>query len=57
MTSLAINYVVNPLSKFWALLIYVSEVRGMTRAAEELYRQGYHKESQNVYQRIREMKI
>ena len=41
MTTLAINYVVNPLSGFWKRLERGMQRIGYARAASELRRQGY----------------
>lgn len=56
MTQMAINYVVNPFSRILKTIQYAMELRGMVRAADEMYRLGYIKEYQNVMQRVREMR-
>ena len=45
MTTLAMNYVVNPLAGFWRGVNNFVEVAGYARAAAELARLGYHKEA------------
>ena len=57
MTELAINYVVAPtgnfFKSFWATFMYAMELRGMVRAAEELRKMGYIKESNEIMTRAR----
>lgn len=56
MTQLAINYVVNPFSNILKTIQYSFELRGMVRAADEMYRLGYVKEYHDIMQRVRQMR-
>jgi hypothetical protein len=56
MTQVAINYVVNPFSQILKTVRYALELRGMVRAADEMYRLGYIKEYQETMQRVRDMR-
>lgn len=56
MTQLAMNYVVNPFSNILKTIQYAFELRGMVRAADEMYRLGYVKEYHDIMQRVREMR-
>jgi len=60
MTTLVMNYTVNPV---WSILksifrgmVHVSEVAGYSRAAAELARLGYYKESKEIMMKIKELK-
>ena len=55
MTTLAINYIVNPFSNILKTLKYAMEMAGMARAAQELYRLGYYKDYERIMNQIREM--
>jgi hypothetical protein len=54
MTAIAVNYVVNPLSKIWEGIKFGMELSGYVRAANELRRLGYYKEADKVLQSARE---
>lgn len=56
MTQLAMNYVVNPFSNILKTIQYAFELRGMVRAADEMYRLGYTKEYHDIMKRVREMR-
>lgn len=56
MTQLAMNYVVNPFANILKTIQYAMELRGMVRAADEMYRLGYMKEYQDLMQRVRDMR-
>ena len=53
MTDLAIKYVGNPIADFFRSLIRSAELSGMARAAYELKNLGYHKEADEVLERMR----
>ena len=60
MTTLVMNYTVNPI---WSILksiyrgmAHASEVAGYSRAAAELARLGYYKESKEIMMKIKELK-
>jgi hypothetical protein len=55
MSTIAINYIVNPFSNFFKTFQYAFEVAGMARAATELRRMGYEKEYQIIMKQIREI--
>ena len=55
MTQLAINYVVNPFSNILKTIQYAFELRGMSRAAEEMYRLGYMNEYHNIMKQVRDL--
>lgn len=56
MTQLAMNYVVNSFANILKTIQYAMELRGMVRAADEMYRLGYMKEYQDLMQRVRDMR-
>jgi len=56
MTAIAIKYVANPLSGFWASLCHFGEVVGYARAASELARLGYYEESKNCMMMLKKIK-
>lgn len=56
MASIAMNYFVNPFSNILKTIQYAFELRGMVRAADEMYRLGYTKEYHDIMQRVREMR-
>jgi hypothetical protein len=56
MTTLAINYIVNPFSNIVKTFKYAMEMAGMARAAQELYRLGYYKDYERIMDRMREMR-
>ena len=59
MTALVMNYTVNPLAGFFKRvyrgMIRSQMVLGYSRAAAELARQGYHKESKEVMMKLAEL--
>jgi hypothetical protein len=55
MTSLAMNYVVNPFLELLKSVKYGFEMAGMMRAARELRRMGYEKEYNTTIDRMREI--
>jgi hypothetical protein len=56
MTAIAIKYVANPLSGFWASLCHFGEVVGYARAASHLAMMGYHEESKNCMMMLKKIK-
>lgn len=56
MTTITMNYVVNPLAGFWKRVKISLEIIGYARAAGELQRMGLHKQSHNCILRIKELK-
>jgi hypothetical protein len=55
MTTLAINYIVNPFLELLKSVKYGFEMAGMMRAARELRRMGYEKEYNMTIDRMRKM--
>jgi hypothetical protein len=49
------KYVYTSISHFFETIRYAFEIAGMMRAAAELRRMGENKESDMIFQRIREM--
>lgn len=56
MTAIAIKYVANPLSGFWASLCHFGEVVGYARAASHLASLGYYEESKNCMMELKRLK-
>jgi len=59
MTTLVMNYTVNPLIKLWKGIQHTLLVAGHARAAAELSRQGYHDAAKSVmmeYAKLRNQK-
>jgi hypothetical protein len=55
MSTIAMNYVVNPFSNILKTLKYSMEMAGMARAARELHRLGYYKDYERIMNQMREM--
>jgi hypothetical protein len=55
MTTLAINYIVNPFSNILKTFKYAMELAGMARAARELYRLGYYKDYERIMNQMRKI--
>lgn len=56
MTTLAMNYVVNPFSNFWASFKRWSEVVGYSRAAAHLASLGYQEEAKECMLQVAKLK-
>jgi len=60
MTALVMNYTVNPLAgffkRFGRALVRSQMVMGYSKAAAELARQGYYKESKEVMMRLKTLR-
>ena len=59
MTTLVMNYTVNPLIKLWNGIQHTLLVAGHARAAAELSRQGYHEAAKSImleYHKLRNEK-
>lgn len=56
MSTLAINYVVNPLAGFWKGLNTTFEILGYSRAASHLASLGYHEEAKNCMMEIAKLR-
>jgi len=56
MTAIAMNYVVNPFARIWRGIQNTMLVAGHARAAAELARMGYHKESKAVMMELQKLK-
>jgi len=59
MTTLVMNYTVNPLLRLWKGIQHTLLVAGHARAAAELSRQGYHEAAKSVmldYYKLRDGK-
>lgn len=56
MSTLAINYVVNPLAGFWKGLNTTFEILGYSRAAAHLASLGYHEEAKNCMMEIAKLR-
>ena len=57
MKAFAIKYIINPVVSFFITIIEGLERSGMARAAVELEKLGYHKESQEVLKRLKERNV
>jgi hypothetical protein len=55
MTTLAMNYIVNPFLELLKSVKYGFEMAGMMRASRELHRLGYEKEYRMILDRMREI--
>jgi hypothetical protein len=59
MTTLALNYVVNPFTNFfsnlWVAISLGLEIRGYVKAAQELQRLGFHTEAKQAMTYAREL--
>ena len=56
MTAIAMNYVVNPFARFWKGIQNSLVIAGHVRAAAELARMGYHKESKAVMMELKNLR-
>lgn len=56
MTAITMNYVVNPLTGFWRGIQRSLVIAGHARAAAELARMGYYKESKAVMMELAKLK-
>lgn len=56
MTALVMNYTVNPLVKLWNGIQRTLLIAGHAKAAAELARMGYHKESKAVMMELTKLK-
>jgi|TARA_R110000764_G_C10744666_1_gene351344 hypothetical protein len=56
MTALVSSYVFSPLSGLWSSFERYTLIMGYNRAADELRRQGYHKESQACMDEVKKLK-
>ena len=56
MTAIAMNYVVNPFARIWRGIQNGLLIAGHSRAAAELARMGYHKESKTVMMELKKLR-
>ena len=56
MTTLAMNYVINPFSNFWKAFIKWTEIVGYSRAASHLASLGYYDEANACIMQVAKLK-